>query len=284
MAAHYAKKEKKNRGKRVAVSKKRRLWLNIAIVVLLCVLGFSGYKVVTILINYHEGNSSYANIANDSVSSGAIWKPSPDAVGADDLPEDQEFTGVEVDFSQLSSVNSDVTGWLYSDGTVINYPIVQCSDNDYYLNHRFDGTYSSFGTLFTDYRGSADFTDRQTLLYGHNMDNGSMFASLLKYRNQSYYDEHPYMLLYTPEKTYIVALFSAYVAATDDWCYQRVYSDEEYGSYLDYVESQSDFQSQVTVTENDRIVVFSTCAYDFDDARYVVFGKLVEAVEEGTAG
>ena len=282
MAKHEKKHEKKRRGNPL---------ITVIILILCGVMGFSGYKIFTILRNYHEGDSAYAGIAQSAVasSSGPVLHPKTESAassqgeGSSAVPvEDKGISavGIAVDFDALRAENSDVIGWLYQEGTVINYPVVQGSDNDYYLNHRFDGVYSSFGTLFVDYRNSAPFEGTwQTVIYGHHMKNGSMLASLDKYRKQSYYDEHPFMLLYTPEKTYFLELFSGYVATTGDWCY-TVSGYDDFSSYLNYLQTMSAFESDVTVTEDDRIVMLSTCVYDFEDARFVVFGKLTEAEEE----
>ncbi|MEE0776941.1 MAG: class B sortase, partial [Bacillota bacterium] len=112
-----------------------------------------------------------------------------------------------VDFQALQAINSDVTAWLYQAGTGINYPVVQGRDNDYYLNHLLNGDKNKYGTPFIDYRTIDVFHTSMTIIYGHNMKNGAIFASLTEYKSQSYYDAHPTMTLLTPNGNYTLEIF-----------------------------------------------------------------------------
>ncbi len=164
------------------------------------------------------------------------------------MPEAVEI-GITVDFDALLEINPDVIGWLYCPDTVINYPLVQGEDNDYYLHRLINGTPNNNGTLFVDEQNSAGFSDENTVIYGHHMRNGSMFGYLENYEQQSYYEAHPVVYLLTPEGNY--------------------------ASWLAEQRTRSDFSAPVEVERGDRVVTLSTCAYDFQDARYVVLGKLV---------
>ena len=117
---------------------------------------------------------------------------------------------IKIDFEKLKSQNEDVIAWIYSEGTEINYPIVQGEDNDYYLRRLLNGKWNIAGTLFIDYRNSSKFNDRNTFVHGHNMLDGSMFSSLLDYQKQEYYDEHPTMYLLTSDKNYTIEIFAGY--------------------------------------------------------------------------
>lgn len=182
----------------------------------------------------------------------------------------------EVDMDYLRSVNSDIVGWLYCPGTVINYPVVQGTDNTYYLSHLADGSENRNGCLFVDCDNSADLSDENTIIYGHHMQSGAMFASLVKYADQSYYEEHPYMYLDVGDDQYLVEVFAGYDAAVDDDAYCRTFAcEEDFVEWLDQVKAKSDFSADVEVAVGDHIVTFSTCSYVFEDARYVVHGKLL---------
>ena len=98
------------------------------------------------------------------------------------------------------SVCKEIIGWIYSDGTPINYPIVQTTNNEYYLRRLIDGTYNQAGSIFMDYKNSSDFSDYNTIIYGHNMKNDSMFGTLTSYESQDYYNEHKEMYLYSENK------------------------------------------------------------------------------------
>ena len=109
-----------------------------------------------------------------------------------------------MDFESLLAQGPDVKAWLELPGTVIQYPVAQGEDNSYYLKHLYDGTANKVGCLFIDYENAEDFSDNNTIIYGHNMRDGSMFSALVEYKAQAYYDEHPEMYLVTPEGGYVV--------------------------------------------------------------------------------
>ncbi len=185
-----------------------------------------------------------------------------------------------MDFTPLTALNKQLAGWLRIDGTVVDYPFVQGTDNTFYLSHLFDGTENKAGTIFVDYRNEPGFLDTNTLLYGHHMKNGSMFASLVDYKAQAYYDAHPTMTLYTPEADYQVDFFAGYIVPIRDEalpCFYMNFADEkEYMAYIAEAKRRSTFKSDVEVTAADRIVTLTTCTYEVYDARYVLQGKLTK--------
>ena len=205
----------------------------------------------------------------------------PPSSGAEPVSEREEAAEpvrlLDIDFAALKEINPDIVGWLYCPDTVINYPLVQGADNAYYLSHLADGTYNRNGCLFVDCHNRAGFADENTLIYGHHMASGKMFASLIQYADQSYYEAHPVIYLMTEDTDYRVELFAGYTATVDAAAYTLTFSSaEEYDAWLLEVVEQSDFSSGVSVDAGDHTVTFSTCAYSFQDARYVVHGKLVD--------
>ena len=133
----------------------------------------------------------------------------------------------------------------------------------------------SGGCLFLDSRVACDFSGGNSIIYGHYRKNGSMFAALAGYKEQSYYDQYPQMLLITPESAYTVELFSGYVTGTDGQAWQTVFSDEEaFVQWLGSVADASMFQSDVEPMASDRILTLSTCSYEFENARFVLLGVL----------
>ena len=182
----------------------------------------------------------------------------------------------QVDFAALQEQNAEIMGWLILENSSINHPVVQGANNVFYLQHLFDGTQNINGTLFTDYRNARDFSDRHTIIYGHRMNDGSMFAPLLNYADQSFYEAHPQLMLLTPEGGYLVELFSAYTTDVyaDSW--QRSFTDDaDFRAWIQAAKDRSDFTSDVEVHASDRLLTLSTCSTAFRDARYVVVGKLV---------
>lgn len=183
----------------------------------------------------------------------------------------------QVDFDSLRKLNNDVVGWIYGPGTKINYPVVQGEDNDYYLTHMFDGKENKCGSIFMDSLNEEDFSNTNSIIHGHHMRNGSMFASLTSYLSQSYYDTHPVLWLTTSEKDYKVELFAGFVTDVNSDVWQIEFaSKEEYREWLDKMVENSSFKSDVKPGENDHILTLATCSYEYDNARFVVLGILKE--------
>ena len=179
---------------------------------------------------------------------------------------------ITVDFDALQAKYPDVVGWLYCANTGLNYPIVQTAEEggEYYLYRDIDGSSNKNGTVFLDWRCNSDFSSQNNLLYGHNMKTGRMFAPIVKYKDQSFYDAHPYMYLYTPDQLYKVNLFAGMVTPGDSTVYNYSLSSD----YIKECISSSSFKSSVG-TPTGNILTLSTCDYVYDNARYVVMGELV---------
>ncbi len=181
----------------------------------------------------------------------------------------------QVDFESLRAQNDDVVGWIYGPGTAINYPVVQGEDNVFYLTHMFNGRENKCGSIFMDSLNEADFSNTNSIVHGHHMRNGTMFASLVKYESQSYYDTHPVLWLTTPEESYQVEIFTGFVTDVDSDAWQIEFATkEDYKAWLDKMAGNSVFESDVTPGADDRIITLATCSYDYDDARFVVMGVL----------
>lgn len=202
--------------------------------------------------------------------------------GAADMESCIEFTRemcglwlAEVDHARLLEMNGDYVMWIYAPATQIDYPVVQCGDNSTYLKRMFNGEKNSAGTLFIDYRNLADLRDPNTLIYGHHMRNDSMFGALTDYGEQAYYEAHPYMLILHGGAVYLAEIFAGYTTSDSDHCYDIAISDAD--DMLEFVETardKSDFISAVEILPVDRLVTLSTCAYAFEDARYIAIARL----------
>lgn len=236
--------------------------LNVITVCLVGIILVSGYKIGKTMWDYQVAKSAYTNISEKTA------KVDP-----------KQFTGV-LDWKALKKVNPDVQGWLYQKGTVINYPVVQGTDNDTYLHTRFDKQWSGGGTLFVDYRMEKGFKGFNSIIYGHHMKDGSMFRSIRGYtKEEGYYDKHKTLELATPHGNYHLVVFSAFITkATDENTYKMTYDEAEKQAYIDRAWEQSELpitKDSVDVTRNDRLVTLSTCAYDYEEARYIVMCKMV---------
>lgn len=262
--------------------KKTLYW--ILIILFLAVLLFSGYKLYSIFREYAEGENVYQNTADrytgqrsDLLIDDPITTPDtePSGTGETEETEPEIVPPIYVDFDALLAENPDVVGWLYCEGTPINYPILQGPDNDKYLRRMIDGTYNSSGSIFMDYRCPSDLSASNTIIYGHNMKNEAMFGTLSNYSEQSYYEEHPVLWLLTPERDYRIDLIAGYLADANDSIYTYIYDQDEIAATLSEAVANSTFVSPVTDVDTSRIVTLSTCSYEYNNARYLLVGVLV---------
>lgn len=181
----------------------------------------------------------------------------------------------EIDAAALKELNADYACWLYCPDTPIDYPVVQAEDNAKYLHRLFNGAYNACGTLFIDYRNLPEFQDPNTLIYGHHMRNGSMFKSITYYAEQSWYEAHPYMLVMTAREIAVLELFAGYTTTKRDPCYDIAISDEnDMRAFIGEAKGKSDFVSKVEPQPGDRLVTLSTCAYAFQNARYIAIARI----------
>ncbi len=243
----------------------------ILIIVLLGVFGYSAYLLGDYFLAKRQNDKCVAQAAQHvHVREKANISQTADPDDPEEEPE-PEPEGIDVDFEALWQINSDIVAWIYCPDTPINYPVVQSDDNDYYLRRLLDGSWNIGGTLFLDYRCTGDFTGRHNLIYGHHMKSGAMFGSLVRYRNQSYYSEHPVMYLATPDRLYRVELFAGCTIDAMDNIYDVNPTDEQ----IQGMTRRSTFAPDHEISLDGPILTLSTCAYDFENARYVVMGRLV---------
>ena len=243
----------------------------------------SGWMLVREIGEYRQGARAYGRLAE------LVEQPEVEETKSpEDMPSGGEVPGEEidpvlpaVDFEGLRETGPDIIAWLNLPGTPVNYPVTQTEDNDYYLNHLHDKSPGKVGCLFADYENSADFSDRNTIIYGHNMRDGSMFAELNHYKEQAYFDAYPRMYLVTPEGGFVCDVFAAFTAdpeesGSDASPWRLGFQDDgAYTTWLGKMAERSGVESGVTVTSSDRVLTLSTCAPG-GAKRFVVMGKLVE--------
>ena len=260
--------------------------LGVLLVGFAAVIAFSAFKISENKQEHQVGTAAYASLAEAvvTIDPPAVMEyettVTETPIQTDTLPEqpviDVTKPSVHVDFDALTAINPQVIAWLCSGDGIINYPVVRGTDNEYYLDHLIDGTVNRNGSLFMDFRNEADFTDQNTFIYGHNMLDGTMFASLSRYSETGYYEAHPSILLVTPEKSYSLQVFGGCVVPGNSDVYQLSFRDEaDFAAYLEKIRTLSEFSTPVEVGQKDRIVTLSTCAYNYEDARYALFCKLM---------
>lgn len=262
------------------------------------VAAFSGYKVYTIVAEYRVGEESAQSLQQyvtlQPEADGRAPAIENELVPANQTPETADQTeGTEVteptepgipypvvDFEALQQVNSDVIGWICIEGTKINYPIVQTTDNDYYLNRLVDRTYNGAGSIFMDFRNLPDFSDYHTVIYGHNMKNGTMFAPITDYKKKGFHEEHPVGMIMTPEKNFRFEIIGGYVADPDDPAWNLDFNTEE--ECLDWLRDamrRSTVGGDYVPTGGEKIITLSTCSYEFDFAKYVLICRVMDDSE-----
>ena len=260
----------------------KKIVLIAAILILLAVFCFSGWQVYKIWNEYRIGQMTYAAL-DTYVKIPETTVPAQtqkaDNTEATEAPEEEQAVSdilwPEVDFDALRQINSDVVGWLYIEGTQVNYPILQGKDNNQYLYRMIDGKHNSAGSLFLDAGIAPDFSGQNNPVYGHNMKNGSMLAGITGYKKQAFYEEHPVALLMTPEQNYQILIFSAYVMDASGDAWETEFPEQTLQPWLDQRMRKSYISADVIPTTRDKIVTLSTCTYETRNSRFLVHGILV---------
>lgn len=193
-------------------------------------------------------------------------------------PETEAYIS-PIDFEALSEVNPDVIGWIRIPDTNVDYPIVQADDNDKYLHTSFEGEESIAGTVYLDFESDSDMMGFNNILYGHNMKNGSMFKDIVKYKDQSYFDEHKYFEIYTPERTIRLKAISCYYAKAEPIVRKtRFKTRESYEAFIKEIIKPCAWY-EMPEFPIDSLYTLVTCSYEVNDARTILYA--VEVDENG---
>ena len=182
----------------------------------------------------------------------------------------------------LKSINSAAFAWIKVQGTRVDYPVVQSpyGNNDYYLDHGLDRTYNVSGAIFTDFNNKKDLSkNRNTCVYGHNMNDGTMFQTIMNFKTKNQF-KNGQIEIYTVECIYIYEPFSVYEAIpTERFFHTEFLSDEDFEGFLSEIKEKSVFKSDVSLDKNDKIVTLITCTNGVVDKRFVVHAVLKETVK-----
>lgn len=269
--------ENKNNTQKQPEQKKKKksdVLLTIALIAAIAVFCYAAFNLYHIYTEYKKGTDEYNQIEAMAVTGRDA--DSTEVAG----PSAQIKPPIEVDFDKLKSVNEDVVGWIYVDALPdISYPIVKGKDNQTYLHQTYEKNYNFAGTIFVDYENSGDFSDCNTLVYGHNMKNGSMFGHLKKFReDDKLYKQDKYFWILTPERNYRYEIITAYTTSVNSDTYTLFKGPgEEFEKYLETIKGYSEIKTDDTdLTIKDRIVTLSTCTGN-ESTRFVVQGKRVDA-------
>lgn len=268
---------------RIRVNKKKTkklfAWIDI---VLFAVLIVSGVLLAITLVRYEKNRSLYAAAAREATvavtpvptADPALLTP---AVSATPAPP-KETPPIGVDFEKLKEDTTRVKGWIYSTGTVINYPVVLGTNNEYYLTHAYDGTRDKGGAIFLDCRTTKTLADQNLIVYGRHMKNDAMFGTLMEYQKQDYYESHPYLYFLTPDQNYKLIIFAARMTKNDAALFPTWFeSDGARETFYARAVSQSTVKTEVPYRDDVQMMSLVTCSYysGYEDAKFQVHGWLV---------
>ena len=225
-----------------------KIFKSIINIVLTLIIVICAYKIIHQLKEYNDADKVYNLIREEKEESDNLFEK-----------------------------NIDYRGWIKIDNTNINYPILQGQDNEEYLYKDINNEYIVSGSIFMNYLNNG-FDDQNTVLFGHNMKNGTMFANLKKYKEEDFFYNNNYIEIELSNGQYLkYKVFSVYITDINDNYTKTSFEDkDEYKEFLERIKNKSIYKSDISVNENDKIITLSTCSYEFDDARLVVTGKLID--------
>lgn len=264
---------------------KNKIWSIILILslVLICV---SGVKIFLLSKEYRAGIDAYKELeqyatveVNTEVAKAE--EVTKEVVEQDDgvvveTVKSQIPVTMHLNYASLNMINEDFKGWLLYDPLSISYPIVRGDDNDYYAHHTFEKEKNNSGAIFMDFLNKTDYSDYNTIIYGHNMRNGTMFGSLKKLLSDTtIVEENPYFYIFTEDQAYMYEIFAVYITRADSATYDLISSPEEQEDYLSYIDKTATWKSDKKVTGEDKVVTLSTCHGLHSNNRTVVHGVLI---------
>lgn len=241
-------------------------------IVSLGAIGFAGWQLYGIWQQDHQIEKETEELEQ------FLYKEVTDPSSSEATDPSSSEEMFAVDWNGLQATNPCVIAWIFLPDTSISYPVVQGSDNSYYLNHTFAGAYNTMGAIFLDSFAQSDFEDDNSIVYGHSVsDIGGMFTDLTKYTNQNFFQSHPYFWLLTPKQNYKVNTYAFYQGSDEGSIYTTDFGDFEQ-DVLTAISKESMYYQTMDV-ENKHFISLSTCdlKYGFySNQRYVLMGALEE--------
>ena len=243
----------------------KKVILNIIIyMILLFVLIYSGIKI----FKWYKDKTNNNKIAEQIKST----------VIVEDKNEDENKEEYTVDFNKLKEQNNETVAWIKVNNTSVEYPVVRATNNSFYLNHSFDKSKNSAGWIFADYKNKFDNTDKNIVIYGHNMRDDSMFGSLKNILNSDWYnnEENTNIALYTENEKYIYKVFSIYKIESEDYYIKTEFSnDNEFEKFIKTLKKRSIKNFNIDISKEDSILTLSTCANN-NKYRVVLHSKKIK--------
>lgn len=237
------------------------------IMILICIAGiiFSCYKIFEEEIDLNENTKIMKEVAS--------------SVDVIELPDTKPK--YNIDFESLKKINSEVVGYIKVDNTRIDYPVVKGINNSYYLTHNLEKKYNVAGWIFADYHNKFDGTDKNIVIYGHKMKNGSMFGTLKDILNKSWYEKenNKEIIFITDKYTYYYQVFSVYSIEPEDYYINTEFATEaEFSEFVKTIKSRSIFDFKLDVDSSDTVLTLSSCLDSYNKKRVVLHAKLMDKI------
>lgn len=261
-----------------------KIW-GIVLAVSLMLAGVAGFNVVKLYGEYQRGINEYKELEEYVTVEVSDQAASVEMVATDTETDEEEQESVipvkvDVRYEVLKSINDDFVSWIYYEPLEISYPVVRGNDNDYYTGYTFEGEKNSSGAIFMDFLNKPDYSNYNTIIYGHNMRNGTMFGSLKTLlSDEEIVKGDPYFYVFTEDKAYMYEIFAVYITDASSHTYDLIEDEEGQQTYLEYVNKTATYRSEREVTASDRIVTLSTCHGLHSNNRTVVHGVLIAEEE-----
>lgn len=270
---------------------RKKLIHRIIMLVLILMVIVSGIGVITRYLQDKRAEEEYRRLAElaKQTTEATMEVPTEAPTEPQETEPETEAYISPIDFEALAEVNPDVVGWIKIPDTNVDYPIVQTDNNDTYLHTSFEGEESVAGAVYLDFESDKDMMGFNNILYGHNMKNGSMFKDIVKYKEQSYFDEHKYFEIYTPERTIHLKAISCYYAKAEPIVRKTRFKTRE--SYEAFIKEMIKPCAWYEMPEFpiDSLYTLVTCSYEVNDARTILYavevdenGDMVKGVKEFT--
>lgn len=266
----------------------KKIFIRVSTLILAIVVIFSGVMSIKTLINKRQAKQQYEalqELAKIMEEEKPLVTEIPDQVEPENIDEKvdvyelvSEYPKLELDYPALEEINSDMVGWIYLPALELSYPVVHYKDNAYYLEHSFEKVSSILGCIFIDYESPEDWTDFNTLIFGHNMRDLSMFGALKRFvREDGLLESDPYIYIYTEEEVLIYRIFSMYIAVDGSQRYRIVQDEADLAWYVQEAKDLSEYDSGVEFEQMEHVISLSTCYGTVGTSnRLLIHGVLIE--------
>ena len=273
--------------------------LLVLLFVLLCVVAGAGWKLYRYYADYSKDRDLYSDLREEVIKPEETEEKETEAEETTKayleteeylengvkkyrkkLKRTSKTVPISVDWNELKKINKDIIGWVYFTGLPqISYPVLQADDNEYYVHRTYDlsSDTSKAGCIFMDYRMADDFSSPYSIIYGHNVRDGSMLSDLARLKDQTLYDEEPYFWILTPEGNYRYQIFSIFQCHRSADVFQRSFDSwgEDFSKWQNELKLRNSMQRNVELKEDGHVIAFSTCVPNSFD-RTIVCGTYID--------